>query len=158
MAARTPIPSGLRGGNPEGEAGEERVGETRVAERAAARGDGENPESGPGALESWGRGSGPGGEREGAGAKEGAGRREIALGRGSGGMGTGGSSRRMGAGEGSWRWGGSRALELVVWELRAGGGSPELKKGLGVRAEALKGAVSRRVAWGMRKGMGVRAR
>lgn len=47
MAARTLIPSGLRGQNPEGEAGEERVGETRVVERAAARRDGESPKLGP---------------------------------------------------------------------------------------------------------------
>lgn len=47
MAASTPIPSGLRGQNPEGEVGEERVGETRVVERAAARGDGESPKLGP---------------------------------------------------------------------------------------------------------------
>lgn len=78
MASWTPIPSGLRGGNPEGEVGEERVGETRVAEGAAAQGDGENPERGPGALESRGGGSGPGGEGEEAGAKEGARRGEIA--------------------------------------------------------------------------------
>lgn len=71
MAARTPIPSGLRGGNPEGEAGEERVGETRVAERAAARGDGENLERGPGALESWGGGSEPGARRRRQGLKKG---------------------------------------------------------------------------------------
>lgn len=50
MVACTPIPSGLRGQNPEGEAGEERVGETRVVERAAARGDG-GLESSP--LPSW---------------------------------------------------------------------------------------------------------
>lgn len=49
----------------------------------------------------------------------------------------------MGAGEGSWRWGGSRALGLIVRELRAGEGSPELEKGLGVPTEALKGAISR---------------
>ena len=85
-------------------------------------------------------------EKKEAGAKEGAGRGEIALGRGSGGMGAGGSSRRMGAGEGSWRWGGSRALGLIVREVRAGEGSPELEKGLGVLAEALKGAISRQVA------------
>lgn len=47
MVACTPIPSGFRGQNPEGEAGEERVGETRVVERAAARGDGESPKLGP---------------------------------------------------------------------------------------------------------------
>lgn len=47
MAACTLIPSGLRGENPEGETGEERVGETRVVEQAAARGDGESPKLGP---------------------------------------------------------------------------------------------------------------
>lgn len=134
------------------------MGETRVAEGAAARGDGENPERGPGALESRGGGSGPGGEREEAGAKEGAGRGEIAWGRGLGGMGARGSSGGMGAGDGSWRWGGSRALGLVVRELRAGEGSPELEKGLGVQAEALNGAVSKGLAWGLWKGLEVRAR
>ena len=49
------------------------MGETRVAEGAAARGDGENAELGPGALANWGGRLGPGGEREEAGAKEGAG-------------------------------------------------------------------------------------
>lgn len=56
MAARTPIPRGLRDENPEGEAGEERVGETRVVERAAARGDGESPKLGPAGVREYGRG------------------------------------------------------------------------------------------------------
>jgi hypothetical protein len=56
MAARTLIPSGLRGQNPEGEAGEERVGETRVVGRAAARGDGESPKLGPAGAWEYERG------------------------------------------------------------------------------------------------------
>ena len=34
-------------------------------------------------------------------------------------------------------------MGLIVRELRAGEGSPELEKGLGVPTEALKGAISR---------------
>lgn len=60
------------------------MGATRVAEGAAARGDGENLEPGPGALENPCGNSGPGSEREEAGAEEGAGREEIAWGRGLG--------------------------------------------------------------------------
>lgn len=37
-------------------------------------------------------------------------------------------------------------MGLIVREVRAGEGSPELEKGLGVPAEALKGAISRWVA------------
>lgn len=37
----------------------------------------------------------------------------------------------MGAGDGSWRWEGSRALELIVRELGVGEGGSELEKGLG---------------------------
>lgn len=81
MAARTPIPGGLRGENPEGEAGEERVGETRVVERAAARGDGEIPRAGScGCSRVWAGGSGPGFERKQTEAKERTGRGEIAVG------------------------------------------------------------------------------
>lgn len=60
------------------------MGETRVAEGAAARGDGENLEPGPGALENPCGNSGPGSEREEAGAKEGAGVRGDRLGEGIG--------------------------------------------------------------------------
>lgn len=35
---------------------------------------------------------------------------------------------------------------MIVRELRAGGRSPELEKGLGVQTEALKGAISRGLA------------
>ena len=49
------------------------MGETRVAEGAAARGDGENLEPGPGELENPCGNSGPGSVREEAGDKEGAG-------------------------------------------------------------------------------------
>lgn len=81
MAARTPIPRGLRDENPEGEAGEERVGETRVVERAAARGDGESPKLGPAGVREYGRGgSGPRFEGKQTEAKERAGRGEIAVG------------------------------------------------------------------------------
>lgn len=105
------------------------MGETRVAEGAAAQGDGENPERGPRALESWGWGSGPGGDRGEAGAKEEAGRGEIAWGRGLGGMGAGGSSKRMGVGDGSWRWEGSRALGLIVREPGVGEVVPNWRRG-----------------------------
>lgn len=54
----------------------------------------------------------PGGEREEEGTEEEAGRGKTAWGRGLGGMVAGGSSMRMGVGDGSWRWEGSRALEL----------------------------------------------
>lgn len=58
---------------------------------------------GRGTLKSRGGGSGPGGKREKVGTKERARRREIAGGRGLGGMGAGGSGG-MGAGDGCWRW------------------------------------------------------
>lgn len=108
---------------------------------------------GRGALKSRGGGSGPGGDREEVGAKGRAGRREIAAGRGLGGMGAEGS-RGMGAGDGCWRWRGSRALGLIVRGLRARERSPELEKGLGVQAEALMGAVLRGLAGGIWKSMG----
>lgn len=57
--------------------------ETRVAEGAAARGDGENLEPGPGALENPCGNSGPGSERKEAGAKKGTGEGDR-LGRGLG--------------------------------------------------------------------------
>lgn len=103
MAACTPIPRGLRGQNPEGEAGEERVGETRVVERAAARGDGESPKLGPAGAWEYERGVQDLGSR---GSKL---RLKKGLGVGDhcgwGLRGTGArGSRRMGAREGSWRW------------------------------------------------------
>lgn len=101
MAARTPIPSGLRGKNPEGEAGEERVGETRVAEGAAARGDGESPRRGPGALKSVSGGSGPWARGNGLRLKNGLGAGRSLGGGDLRGIGVQGS-RRMGAREGSW--------------------------------------------------------
>lgn len=63
-------------------------------------------------------------------------------------------SRGMGAGDGCWRWRGSRALGLIVRGLRARERSPELEKGLGVQAEALMGAVLRGLAGGIWKSMG----
>lgn len=43
------------------------------------------------------------------------------------------------------------ALELIVRVLRAREGSPELEKGLGVKAEALMGSVLRGLTWGNEK-------
>lgn len=145
------FPAGFGAGTRKGRLERSEWGETRVAEGASARGDGENPEPGAGGggpLKNRGGGSGPGGEREEVGAKERAGRREIAGRRGLRGMGAGGS-RGMGAGAGCWRWRGSRALGLIVRELRAREGSPELEKGLGVLAEALMGPVLRGLTWGI---------
>lgn len=125
MTARTPIPSGLRGKNPEGEAEEELVGETRVAEGAATRGDGEIPRRGPGALKSLSEGSGPWATRNRLRLKNGLGAGRSLGGGDLGGIGVQGS-RRMGAREGSWRWGGSRVWGLTIKGLRAGERGSEL--------------------------------
>lgn len=151
MAARTPIPSGLRGGNPEGEAEEERVGETRVAEGATARGDGENAQRGLGALENRGGGSGRGGKKEEAGAKKGL-DEGRSLGGGDWEDGAGGSSRRIGFGEGSWRWETESSVGIVckgaqIWGRESGVGERAWRSG--------RGPVSRGLAWGRWKDIGV---
>lgn len=142
MEARTSIPSGLRDENPEGEAGEERVGETRVAEGDAARGDGESPGEGRGR---WRVGTGVR-DRVTRGKRQG---RKKGLGEGR--LPGGGDweewepevvVKEWWLGEGSWRWGGSGALELIVKGLRAGEVGPELETGLDVQVEALKVSIS----------------
>jgi hypothetical protein len=65
----------------------------------------------------------------------------------------------MGAGEGSWRWGGSRALGLIVKGLRDRERGSELETGLVDHAETLKRGIWREVSLGRTcEGMGVRAR